>query len=299
MKKIMVNVEELSDLLPEMTRRSSGSKSGWSRRSSFRKRKQTGSIAFNDFTSFHPVDSHKDEYEIGKVLGKGAFGTVYEAKMKEVDEMCALKVIEKSLLEKDGDPTWKNAMKEEISASQKLDHPHIVRVLDLCEDEEHICIALELMSHGNLREIVQSRKEAGSENFPEATIASVMYQVLLAVNYCHAAKVMHRDLKLDNVMVNIEEDELTGELEVACKLTDFGFAKYVEGRTYTLCGTPEYLAPEILLNKGHGKPVDWWCLGILLYEMLAGQRLILIPFTLYQELIHLTLKILWKFIRKF
>jgi len=54
------------------------------------------------------------------------------------------------------------------------------------------------------------------------------------------------------------------------KLTDFGFAKLVESRTYTLCGTPEYLAPEILLNKGHGKPVDWWCLGILIYEMLAG-----------------------------
>jgi len=53
-------------------------------------------------------------------------------------------------------------------------------------------------------------------------------------------------------------------------LTDFGFAKYCDSRTYTLCGTPEYLAPEILLNKGHGKPVDWWCLGILIYEMLAG-----------------------------
>ena len=55
-------------------------------------------------------------------------------------------------------------------------------------------------------------------------------------------------------------------------MTDFGFAKYCEGRTYTLCGTPEYLAPEILLNKGHGKPVDWWCLGILIYEMLAGKN---------------------------
>ena len=68
-------------------------------------------------------------------------------------------------------------------------------------------------------------------------------------------------MKPENILI-----EKTGYL----KLTDFGFAKIIEGRTYTLCGTPEYLAPEIILNKGHGKPVDWWTTGILLYEMIAG-----------------------------
>lgn len=77
----------------------------------------------------------------------------------------------------------------------------------------------------------------------------------------------YRDLKPENILIAAD-----GYL----KLTDFGFAKYLEGgRTYTLCGTPEYLAPEILLNKGHGKPVDWWTLGILVYEMLAGSALYL------------------------
>jgi protein kinase A len=86
-------------------------------------------------------------------------------------------------------------------------------------------------------------------------------QVTLMFEYLHSLNIIYRDLKPENILIDKE-----GYL----KLTDFGFAKYCETRTYTLCGTPEYLAPEVLLNKGHGKPVDWWTLGILTYEMLAG-----------------------------
>lgn len=85
--------------------------------------------------------------------------------------------------------------------------------------------------------------------------------VALMFEHLHTKNIIYRDLKPENLL--IAEDGFL-------KLTDFGFAKVVEGRTYTLCGTPEYLAPEILLNKGHGKAVDWWCLGILVYEMNAG-----------------------------
>ena len=85
--------------------------------------------------------------------------------------------------------------------------------------------------------------------------------VALMFEYLHSKNIVYRDLKPENLLV-----DTNGYL----MLTDYGFAKVVDSRTYTLCGTPEYLAPEVLMNKGHGKPVDWWCLGILVYEMMAG-----------------------------
>lgn len=89
-------------------------------------------------------------------------------------------------------------------------------------------------------------------------------QIAAVFQYMHSKNIVHRDLKPENILINRDG---------YCKLTDFGFAKVVDPgqRTYTLCGTPEYIAPEVLLNKGHGKPVDWWTLGILIFEMIAGE----------------------------
>jgi serine/threonine protein kinase len=86
-------------------------------------------------------------------------------------------------------------------------------------------------------------------------------QIVVTFDYLHRKNIIFRDLKPENILINSD-----GYL----KLTDFGFAKRVEGKTYTICGTPGYMAPEMLLNKGHSKSADWWTLGVLLYEMVAG-----------------------------
>ncbi|EFN60622.1 cAMP-dependent protein kinase catalytic subunit, partial [Camponotus floridanus] len=97
--------------------------------------------------------------------------------------------------------------------------------------------------------------------FDESLAKFYAAQVALALEYLHHCSLIYRDLKPENILI-----ENSGYLRV----TDFGFCKMVDGRTWTLCGTPEYLAPEVILSKGYGKSVDWWSFGVLVYEMNAG-----------------------------
>jgi serine/threonine protein kinase len=99
------------------------------------------------------------------------------------------------------------------------------------------------------------------KSFPNDAVLFYATEMISALDFLHSQNIVYRDLKPENILINQD-----GHI----KLTDFGFAKVVESKTFTICGTPEYLAPEIILGTGHDISVDWWALGIVLFEMLAG-----------------------------
>ena len=144
----------------------------------------------------------------------------------------------------------------EIKILSMINHPFVINFEGFAQDEKYLYLALELINGGELFTYLR-----GIGRFPVEQARLYIAQIISIFEYLHSKDIIYRDLKPENILIH-----KIGYL----KLTDFGFAKVVEGRTYTLCGTPEYLAPEIILNKGHGKPVDWWTCGILLYEMIAG-----------------------------
>jgi len=138
----------------------------------------------------------------------------------------------------------------------ELSHPFIVNMHGSFHDQRYVYMVLEYVVGGEF--FTHLRKAGRFNNEQSCFYAS---QVAAIFEYCHGKNIVYRDLKPENILINADG---------YVKLTDFGFAKVIEHRTYTLCGTPEYIAPEVLLNKGHGKPVDWWTLGILIYEMIVG-----------------------------
>lgn len=147
-------------------------------------------------------------------------------------------------------------VKTEKKLLEKINHPFIVNLLGAYQDPKTLFLMMEYIIGG---EFFSHLRKAG--RFPNETSRFYAGQITLVFDYLHAQAILYRNLKPENMLLDREGN---------CKVIDFGFAKEVEHRTWTLCGTPEYLAPEIILSKGHSKAVDWWALGILMYEMLAG-----------------------------
>jgi serum/glucocorticoid-regulated kinase 2 len=140
----------------------------------------------------------------------------------------------------------------------EADHPFLVGMDYLFQSESRLYFVMPFVNGGELYKIFQSRKR-----FPEADVRFYAAQIILALGELHSKGIMHRDLKLENIMVDGE-----GYL----KLIDYGLAKnFGDGQLATsYCGTPEYIAPEMVDGTGHDNAVDWWAVGVLIYEMLIG-----------------------------
>jgi len=161
----------------------------------------------------------------------------------------------------------------EATILSSIRHPFIVNLLKTFQDEKRLYIILEYVVGG---EVFSHLRKAGK--FPNDVAKFYAAEILLALEYLHSLDILYRDLKPENLLLDVG-----GHV----RITDFGFAKKVPERTFTLCGTPEYLAPEIIQSKGHSKGVDWWALGILTYEMLVGYPPFFdeSPFRIYEKIL--------------
>lgn len=197
------------------------------------------------------------QYVRGRFLGKGGFAKCFEISDSDTKEVFAGKIVPKSLLLK---PHQKEKMSMEISIHRSLAHQHVVGFHGFFEDSDFVFVVLELCRRRSLLEL-HKRRKALTE--PEARY--YLRQIVLGCQYLHRNQVIHRDLKLGNLFLN--ED-----LEV--KIGDFGLATKVEyegERKKTLCGTPNYIAPEVLSKKGHSFEVDVWSIGCIMYTLLVGK----------------------------
>ncbi|KAI9126104.1 hypothetical protein K1719_003522 [Acacia pycnantha] len=198
------------------------------------------------------------KYELGRLLGHGTFAKVYHAKNLQSGKSVALKVVGKEKVIKVG---MMEQMKREISVMKMVEHPNIVELYEVMASKSKIYIAMELVRGGELfNKIARGRLRED--------VARVYFQQLIsAIDFCHSRGVYHRDLKPENLL--LDED---GNL----KVTDFGLSTFAEhlrqdGLLHTTCGTPAYVAPEVIGRKGYdGDKADIWSCGVILYVLLAG-----------------------------
>lgn len=215
-------------------------------------------IAYTGTMAEHKRNVLMDKYEMGKLLGQGTFAKVYHARNIKTSESVAIKVIDKDKVMKVG---LIDQIQREISVMKLVRHPNIVQLYEVMATKTKIYFVLEHVKGGELFNKVQRGR------LKEDAARKYFQQLICAVDFCHSRGVYHRDLKLENLLLD-ENSNL--------KVSDFGLSALVEcqrqdGLLHTTCGTPAYVAPEVINRKGYdGAKADIWSCGVILFVLLAG-----------------------------
>jgi len=223
-----------------------------------------------------------DDFILTKSLGKGAFGEVFLTQKKGTNELYATKKLDRAFSEK---PKNIKLLANEIILLKKINHPNIVRLIDLKKTKSHCYIIMDFCNGGNLSGCLKKYMATYRRPFSEEIVQHIMKQVVNGINFLHSNKIIHRDLKLDNILVTFpsESDKKSlNMMKAIAKIIDFGFATKLHASksnlAYTILGTPANMAPQILEkiesktpnHQGYDEKVDIWSLGTLCYEMLVG-----------------------------
>ncbi|KAL7715738.1 Protein kinase [Entamoeba marina] len=207
---------------------------------------------FPDRSEFDKKYTKHDE------IGQGAFSIVYKGTKKENNQSVAIKEVSKTSQNVD----QLKLLRREIDVMRKLsNHPNVVKLFDVFEDEQMILMVIEYMSGGELYDQIIQRG-----NFTEADASDIMYQILSALNYIHANGIGHRDLKPENLLCSTSKGDVV-------KIADFGLSKdNSDGNTAmtTCCGSPSYVAPEVLEGSSYDHECDIWSVGVITYVLLSG-----------------------------
>ncbi|CAD8122031.1 unnamed protein product [Paramecium sonneborni] len=185
------------------------------------------------------------QYQIKNELGSGSFGTVYQVIDLSLNKNYACKIISKALLQK---YNAEKMIRQEIQIQQMITHKNIVKVVNSFEDNNNIYIISEFCSRGTLKQPILP--------YQEKEIFNITHSLLNALDCLHSNNIIHRDLKLENIFINEEG---------IYKLGDFGWAAYTDQIEPVICGTTEYMPPEVVLKQKHDSKVDSWSLGVLIY----------------------------------
>ncbi|ORY32837.1 kinase-like domain-containing protein [Naematelia encephala] len=193
------------------------------------------------------------DFQIERTLGTGSFGRVHLVRSHHNGRFYAVKVLNKEKVIKMKQVEHTNSEREMLV---RVRHPFLVNLWGTFQDVNNLYMVMDFVAGGELFSLLRK-----SQRFPNSVAKFYAAEVALALDYLHSLDIIYRDLKPENLLLGAD-----GHV----KVTDFGFAKHVPDITWTLCGTPDYLAPEVVQSKGYNKSVDWYALGVLIFEMLAG-----------------------------